>query len=185
MTRMKGWVPARSGARAILVVTTLMLATQRSARAQDSTTARRDGWMVGPLLGLAGAASGPGLAIVTLGAGVTRLVPNRPGLDFSIGTIPEAFLAGLVPIAFRVGPSIPLAMGPDAFFIPSAGFSAIALAGSPSGVAAWYWGAAAVAARGPAGLRAGVTWHARPGTHELIWIAEIGFMRVPLPRRTH
>ena len=77
--------------------------------------------------------------MVTLGVGVTRLVPDHLGLDFAIGTAPALLADGVVPIGVRIGPSIPLALGRDVFFIPSAGFSAIAAAsvGVPGAYPAW------------------------------------------------
>ena len=168
------------------------MAPLRSSRGQDSTAVRaqdptvwtRDGWIVGPLIGLPGTGSASSLELLTLGVGVTRLVPNQLGLDFPIGTLPIAFEKGMVPIAARSGPTIPLALGRDAFFIPSAGLSAIGFAGSEGigGLMGWYWGAAAVVAQGSVGLRAGVTLH-KPfvGSASPVWLAEIGFMHVPLP----
>ena len=106
------------------------------------------------------------------------------GLDFSIGTLPRAFEEGMLPLGARIGPSIPLALGRDAFFIPSAGLSAIGFAGSEGigGLFGWYCGAAAVVAQGSVGLRAGVTLHMPVGAvGSPVWLAEIGFMHVPLP----
>lgn len=149
--------------------------------------ATRDGWIVGPLVGLPGAGSEAAYPLVTLGVGVTRLVPNRPGVDFAIGTAPYALAFGVIPVAARLGPSIPLALGRDAFLIPSAGLSAIAFAGDEVGPPAlgWYWGAAAVVARGSVGLRAGVTWHQFPHSEPSPWLLEVGVMRVPVPPHIH
>lgn len=49
----------------------------------------------------------------------------------------------------------------------------------------WY-GGAAIVAHGPVGLRAGVTVH-NPffAMRSPIWLAEVGVMSVPLPRRAH
>ena len=202
MRRTKGRTPASSPARATLVAATLTLALQRPARAQDSSAVARDssttvhaanvtqreGWIVGPLVGLPGAGSEVAYPLVTLGLGVTRLQPDHMGLDFAIGTAPYALAFGVVPLAARIGPSIPLTIGPDAFFIPSAGFSGILIASPEYGTAipGWYAGAATVLAHGPVGFRVGVTIHepfernAQP-----VWLAEIGIMSVPLPRLAH
>jgi len=186
----------------MLVAAALALAAPRSAPAQDtatdaqrsatrqrdSSTERRNGWIVGPLVGLPGAGPEAAYPLVTLGVGVTRLAPNAPGLDFSIGTAAYALAFGVIPVAARLGPSIPLALGRDAFFIPSAGLSAVALAGEEAAPPAfgWYWGAAAVVARGSVGLRAGVTLHRSfVDSDSQLWLAEIGVMHVPLPRLTH
>jgi hypothetical protein len=148
---------------------------------------QRDGWIVGPLVGLPGAGSEAAYPLVTLGVGVTRLVPNRVGLDFAIGTVPRVMLDGLFPIAARIGPSIPLPIGRDAFFIPSGGLSAIGIAGAGGvgGVVGWYTGAAAVVAYKSVGLRAGATVHVLNGGMTPLWLAEIGVMSVPLPRLAH
>lgn len=185
MGRMRARTPTWRRAHALLVVATLALAHPHSVDAQDSTAAQRDGWIVGPLVGLPGAGSQYDPEFVTLGVGVTRLVPNRPGLDFSVGTLPRALPEGLFPIGVRAGPSIPLALGPDVFFIPSAGLSAVGVLGSDAagGVVGYYWGAATVVARGSVGVRAGITWHAPLYAQASVWLVEIGVMRVPLPRR--
>jgi hypothetical protein len=187
MSRTNRTIPLHLSARALFVVVTLTLAVQRPARAQDSTVATRDGWIVGPLVGLPGIGSEAAYPLVTLGVGVTRLVPNHMGLDFAIGTAPRVIADGLVPVAARIGPSIPLALGPNAYFIPSAGFSAMGLASveGVGGVAGWYAGGAAVMAHGPVGFRAGVTLHSPLFAARPVWLAEIGIMRVPLPRVTH
>jgi len=202
MRRTKGRTPASSAARATLVAVTLTFASQRPARAQDSTThvqdssttrhasnaMQRDGWIVGPLVGLPGAGHEVAYPLVTLGLGVTRLQPDQMGLDFAIGTAPYALAFGVVPIAARIGASIPLTLGPDAFFIPSAGFSGILIASPEDGTAipGWYAGAATVVAHGPLGFRVGVTIH-EPFERDAqpVWLAEIGVMHVPLPRLTH
>ena len=201
MSRTNERTPVRSAARSLLAAATLVVAAHRPAQAQNSTataqdspthtesaTPQRGGWIVGPLVGLPGAGSEAAYSLVTLGVGVTRLVPDRVGLDFAIGTAPRVIAAGIVPIAVRLGPSIPLTMGHDVFFIPSAGVSAIGVASADEmeGGIGWYGGAAIVAAHGPVGLRAGVTLHeplfmlGPPA-----WLAEVGIMSVPLPRLTH
>jgi len=204
MRRTKGRTPASSAARATLVAATLTVALRGPAHAQDSSAVahdsstivhassavQREGWIVGPLVGLPGAGSEAAYPLVTLGLGVTRLVPDEPGLDFSIGTAPYLLAFGVVPVAARLGASIPLSLGRDAFFIPSAGFSAVAVAGAGEDVGppvvGWYWGGAAVLAHGSVGLRAGVTLHhSLAGNDSPVWLAEIGVMHVPLPRLTH
>jgi hypothetical protein len=110
------------------------------------------------------------------------------GLDFAMGTSPYALGLGVLPLAARIGASIPLEITPDAFLIPSAGFSGILIA-SPEGgggVSGLYGGAAAVVAHGSVGFRVGVTIH-EPMIHDAqpVWLAEIGIMSVPLPRLAH
>jgi hypothetical protein len=182
----------RSCACAMLVVATLALASPRFVRAQgsttnahDSTTAQRNGWIVGPLVGLPGVRSKAAYPLVTLGVGVTRLVPDHVGVDFAIGTAPRLIADGLVPIAARIGPSIPLVLGPDVFLIPSAGLSAIGVASAEDfgGNVGWFAGAAGVVARGPLGFRASVTVHGPLFAATPLWLAEIGIMSVPLPPR--
>jgi hypothetical protein len=106
----------RSVVRAMLVVAALTLVSRQPARAQDSASHAQDltspapergrhGWIVGPLVGLPGAGSDAAYPLVTLGVGVTRLVPNAPGLDFAIGTVPYALAFGLArgAVGLRVG----------------------------------------------------------------------------------
>lgn len=146
---------------------------------------RRAGWVVGPLLGVPGTGSDYDPSFFTLGVGATRLSPNRPGFDLAIGTVPRALSEGFIPIGARVGASIPFALNRDAFVIPSAGLSAIGAIGT-GGVGAiggYYWGAAALIARGKVGFRAGMTWHRPVEADDSIWLVEIGVMRVPLPAR--
>jgi len=187
-----------SCARAMLVAAALTQALSRSARAQDSTShtqdstahvreaaaARPHGWIVGPLVGLPGAGSEAAYPLLTLGVGVTRFVPNEPGLDFAIGTAPYALAFGVIPVAARLGASIPMALSRDAFLIPSAGISAVAAAGDEVGppVVGWYWGGAAVVAHGSVGLRVGVTWHQIPHSEPSVWLVEVGVMHVPVPQ---
>lgn len=157
----------------------------RAAFAQDSTATVRDGWLVGPLVGLPGAGSHYALQYVTLGVGATRLVPNRPGMTVAVGTLPRAFVEGIIPIAARIGPSIPIAVGPDAFLIPSVGLSGVGVVASGGGfgaAAGYYWGAAAVTAHRSTGFQLGVTWHRAAGESGTLWLVECGIMRVPLPR---
>jgi hypothetical protein len=187
MTRLTAWTPARHRARELFVATLLVLADVGVANGQDTTTARREGWIVGPLLGVPGVGSDYDVGFFTLGVGVTRLVPNRPGLDFAIGTVPRLIPKGVLPIGVRVGPSIPLAVGPDVFIIPSVGLSGVGAVGTEGGggMGGFYWGAAAVAARGQVGLRVGATWH-RPFAADVSgWLLGFGVMHLPLPRRTN
>jgi hypothetical protein len=200
MSRIKRRIPLAPAARALFLTATLTFGVHRCAIAQESPTAaqdsaasahdvaaeHREGWIVGPLVGLPGEGSEAAYPLLTLGVGVTRLVPNRVGLDFAIGTAPYPIAFGVIPVAARLGPSIPLPLGRDAFLIPSVGVSALAIAGVEAGppVVGWYWGAAAVVAYGPVGLRAGVTVHRSFDANESpVWLAEVGVMSVPLPRR--
>lgn len=188
MIRLAGRTPARRRARTLVLTALLVIVDVELSHAQDTKAARRDGWIVGPLLGLPGVGSEYDLRFLTLGVGITRLVPNRPGLDLAIGTMPRIIIPERVlPLGVRIGPSIPLALGPDVFVIPSAGLSGIGGVGSggAGGVAALYLGAAAVVVRGPVGFRAGLTVHGIRPSNFSIWLVEIGVMHVPLPRRTN
>ena len=181
MKRSLGTTPAHHSLGALLVAA-LLVSSAPVARSQDSTSSRRDGWVTGPLLGVPGAGSDYDPSFFTLGVGVTRLSPNRPGLDFAIGTVPRAIPEGIVPIGARVGASIPFALSPDAFVIPSAGASGIGAVGG-GGVGAiggYYWGAAGLIARGRVGFRAGITWHRPVEADDSVWLVEVGVMRVPL-----
>lgn len=186
MVRSLGATPARGSGRALLVALLLIIVGTRIAHTQESTTTRRDGWVVGPLVGVPGAGSDYDPSFVTLGVGVTRLSPNRPGLDFAIGTVPRALTEGVIALGARLGPSIPFALSRDGFVIPSLGVSGIgaAASGGAAAIGGYYWGAAALMARGGVGFRAGITWH-RPADADLsVWLVEVGVMRVPRPGRT-
>ena len=156
------------------------------ASAQDTTAAVRDGWLVGPLVGLPGSGSDYDLQFMTLGVSATRLAPSRAGMAVAVGTIPRAIVEGVVPVAVRIGPSIPIALSPDFFLIPSVGLSGvggIATGGAIGGTGGYYWGAAAVTGRRSTGFHLGVTWH-RPASGEdvTLWLVELGIMRMPSPR---
>ena len=154
------------------------------AGAQDTARTARRGWIVGALVGVPGSEGEVEPALFTLGVGVTRLVPNRPGLDLAVGMIPRVLEAGVIGVGARVGGGVPFALGRDAFVIPSAGLSAVGAAGGggAGGLAGIYWGVATVLASGSVGGRAGVTWHRPFGEQGSIYLLELGLMRVPLPR---
>ena len=184
MNRSLRTTPGHQSLGALLVVL-LLVAVAPVARGQDSTSSGRNGYVIGPLLGVPGAGSDYDPSFFTLGVGVTRLSPNRPGLDFAIGTVPRAIPEGILPIGARVGASIPFALGRDAFVIPSAGASGLGAVGG-AGVGAiggYYWGAAGLVARGRTGFRAGITWHRPYEADDSVWLVEVGVMRVPLPER--
>ncbi|HET9798147.1 MAG TPA: hypothetical protein VFP90_09170 [Gemmatimonadaceae bacterium] len=160
---------------------------QDTAAAAPATTREvRTGWIAGPLIGLPGVGSEYDVSFFTLGFGATRLVPFHAGVDFAIGTVPRAVGEGFFPIGVRVGPSIPLALGRDAFVVPSAGLSFAGAFGTGGaiGIGGVYGGVSTVIAHGSAAFRAGVTWHRPPDERFSLWLVEIGLMHVPLPHRT-
>jgi hypothetical protein len=181
MTRSLRTTPAHPSLGALLVAV-LLVTSVPVARGQDSTSAGRNGWVIGPLLGVPGAGSDYDPSFFTLGVGVTRLSPNRPGLDFAIGTVPRAIPEGIFPIGARIGASIPFSLSSDAFVIPSAGASGIGAVGSGvvGAIGGYYWGAAALVARGSTGFRGGITWHRPFEADASVWLVEVGVMRVPL-----
>jgi hypothetical protein len=154
------------------------------ARAQDTASTVRCGWIVGALVGVPGAQGEVEPALFTLGVGATRLEPNRPGVDLAVGMLPRALEAGVIGIGARLGGGVPVALSRDAFVIPSAGLTAVGAvgAGGGGGMAGFYWGVATVLAAGSVGGRAGVTWHRPFGEGSSIYLIELGLMHVPLPR---
>ena len=184
MTEIAVRTPDRHRARTLLIALLLLVVVHPVAHGQDATSTRRDGWIVGPLVGLPGVGSEYELSLATLGIGVTRFAPNRPGLDFAIGTVPRVIAEGLFPVAARVGPSLPVSLTPDAFLIPSVGLSGIGAVGGggAAGAAGVYGGIAGVVARGSVGFRAGITWHRLSVTEGSLWLIEVGVMHVPTSR---
>jgi hypothetical protein len=150
--------------------------------AQDQVSAR-DGWIVGPLIGVPGVGSETFAEAATLGVGATRLVPNRPGVDLALGVVPRFLSDGAVVLGARVGVGLPLALTDDVFLVPSAGLSAVGGFGNggAGGTGGFYGGAATVLAVGSVGFRAGVTWHRYGSGNGNLWLAELGLMHVPLP----
>ncbi|HEV7993044.1 MAG TPA: hypothetical protein VGP25_14555 [Gemmatimonadaceae bacterium] len=172
---------ARSGWLAGAIV---LLFIAGPAQAQD-TTLVRDGWIVGPLIGVPGVGRESAAEFFTLGVGGTRLVPNRPGADLAIGIVPRILSEGVVAMGARAGLALPLALTGDLFLIPSAGLSAVGGVGSGGGggTGGIYGGAAAVIAAGSVGFRAGVTLHRYGQPDGNLWLVEVGLMHVPLPSR--
>lgn len=171
-----------SAAHRLALCALSLACTATSLTAQDEAS-RRDGWIVGPLLGVPGVGSEPFTQAFTLGVGGTRLVPDRPGADLAIGLVPRFLQDGALVLGARAGIGLPLALTRDVFFVPSAGLSAAGGVGSGGGggTAGVYAGAAAVVASGALGFRAGITLHRFGEGNGTLWLMELGLMHVPLP----
>jgi hypothetical protein len=172
----------RAGLRSLIACIIVLGCAATPVSAQEDTSAR-DGWIVGPLVGVPGVGRESAAELFTLGVGGTRLVPNRPGVDLAIGFVPRVLSEGLIVLGARAGVALPLALTRDVFLVPSAGLSAVGGLGSGGGggTGGLYGGAAAVVASGPIGFRAGITLHRFGEGSGNFWLAEIGIMHVPLP----
>jgi hypothetical protein len=166
----------------VLLSAALVSSTVTDAGAQEPAGAR-DGWIVGPLIGVPGVGTEAFTEAITLGVGATRLVPNRPGVDLALGVVPRFIGDGAIVLGARVGLGLPLALSNDLFVVPSAGLSALGGfgGGGGGGTAGFYGGVATVLAVGSMGFRAGVTWHRFGSGDGNLWLAELGMMHVPLP----
>jgi hypothetical protein len=180
--------PWRSAVRASSSYALALACAAGRLSAQDTTsvhdaTSDRDGWIVGPLVGVPGVGSEPFTEAFTLGFGATRLVPNRPGADLAIGLVPRFLTDGALLLGARAGVGLPLALTRDVFFVPSAGVSAVGGLASEGGggTAGFYAGAAAVLATGSLGFRAGITLHRFGEGNGKLWLVEFGLMHVPSP----
>jgi hypothetical protein len=182
MIRCSGSTAARMRQMALMAMTLDCSALR--AKAQEPTPAVRDGWIVGGLVGVPGWETNVIPELFTIGVGATRLQPNRLGVDLALGTMPRAVAEGVVVLGARVGGAVPLALGRDAFLIPSVGLSGIGGVGGGGvgGAGGVYAGLATVVATGSLGFRAGVTGHRFNGFRGTVWLVELGLMHVPLPR---
>jgi hypothetical protein len=166
----------------------LVLSTSLStslARAQDSTAAAARApsrWMFGGSVGLPGYERETVPELFTLAAHWTYLRPNVPGADVSLGVAPRLLADGVLAGGARVGLALPLALGPDAFVLPSAGVSLLGAfgpdeSGTLAGVNAG--GALVLRGAGDVGLRLGVTWHWLDSGSGAPWLLEVGVVRLP------
>jgi hypothetical protein len=157
---------------------------QDSTARRDSTSPRAEGWIVGPSLGLPTGAGGVSPEVFTVGLNFTRLNPGHPGGDLSFGTMPRALAEGIVAFGFRADVAYPVSVSPRVLLLPAAGLSVIgALSdetgggtmGLNAGLAAVFHGTSTT------GLRIGVTAHQFLMAEQLVYLIELGPVRMPRP----
>jgi hypothetical protein len=170
-------------ARGRVPLCALALACATTSVGAQETASIRDGWIVGPLVGVPGVGGEPFTEAITFGVGGTRLAPNNLGADLAIGLVPRFLADGVLVLGARAGVGIPLALTRDFFLVPSAGLSAVGGlgGGGGGGTGGVYAGGAAVLATGSVGFRAGVTFHKLGDANGSLWLMEFGIMHVPLP----
>lgn len=145
-------------------------------RPPADSAANSSGWLVGVSAGLPGYDREPVPELFTIGLNVSQTTPGRLGADFSIGTMPRAFVAGAAVLGARAGAVLPLAPTPDLLLLPSAGVSLLGGAGEGGGaaIAGVNAGIAAVIWSGDVGARTGITWHRFQDFRGAIWLVEFG-----------
>jgi hypothetical protein len=168
---------------ALLILFAAVRSEAQAPSDNESTHRQPDGYLIGASLGIPASRStsfSPWL--LTVGATVTQLHPNRLGVDLAVGTMPYvAFEDGILPIAGRYGIALPLVIGSHLIVLPSAGLSGVVIFEPQGhfgdiGVNA---GVATVIHAGAWGLRAGVTYHRMAGL-DPINLFEVGLVHVPV-----
>ena len=173
------------------------------AAAQDSTTGRQPGWLVGGSLGVPAYRGDAAPELFTVGVHGTQLRPNRPGADVALGTLPRLLGTGIVAAGARAGVALPVgvplalprvllrvlprAPARDIVLLPSVGVSLLGgtAGGGGGGTAGYHTGLATVLlGPGGGGLRAGVTWHRFADGDAAVWLWEVGLVRGPRSRPT-
>jgi hypothetical protein len=165
---------------AATAATTVPCSRSATAAAQDTASARRDGWLIAGSVGVPGYESEPIPELMTVGVQWTWLHPGRLGPDFSLGTIPRVLAEGVVAVGFRGGVALPVEFSPGVFLLPSGGVSLVGGfgGGGAGGLVGLNTGIAAVIlGRNSVGVRAGITWHRFQDAEGSIWLVEFGIVR--------
>ena len=150
--------------------------------AQDSSAVARGGWLVGGSVGVPGHGGEFEPELFTVGVHWTHVRRGRPGVDFSLGTVPRVLIEGLVVMGARAGVAVPVALSPTVTLLPSGGVSVLGgFGGGGGGGTGGYNIGAAVVMQTAAGrgLRTGVTWHWLGDANGAIMLVELGLVRVP------
>jgi hypothetical protein len=147
---------------------------------RDTARGARDGWVIGASVGLPGTgAQAAELTYFTIGVHWTDVHPGRLGADLSVGTIPRAFVEGLVVFGLRAGVALPLLVTRNVLVLPSGGVSLVGIVGPGggggtggfnTGVAAVFFGSSSL------GFRTGVTWHRFQDAPRSVWLLELGIV---------
>jgi hypothetical protein len=168
--------------RYVLLALVFAVVCATSAGAQDSTIARRDGWIAGVSVGMPMAGGELAPELITVGFNATRFRPGSAGLDFSLGTMPRILAEGAIAYGIRANVSYPLVVNPSLALLPSAGLSMIGAESGDGGFGAMGVNAGISAVLfGPSsvGVRAGFSVHRLSFTDTPIFLLEVGVVRVP------
>ena len=137
-----------------------------------------NGTMIGLSVGVPGYAREVASEFLVLGLNILQAKPSRPGIEFSLGTIPRLLNEALV-LGGRLDAIVPLPVTRDFWLMPAAGGSIVggassggggAFAGVNAGVGAILWS-------GQFGLRSNVTWHHFVDARGALWLVEVGFVK--------
>jgi hypothetical protein len=173
-----GVVMRGRGVSAAICAAALLLAGVAPVATQGPEPTPRAGWVIGGALGAVGPEGLVYPMRVTVGAQWTQLRPGRLGADLAAGTAPNMILMGLV--WARAGATLPVALTPDVFLLPTAGVSGVGIllpgadppaVGLNSGISAMAFVNRSLA------VRTGVTAHRLLGVDGTVWLAEVGLMR--------
>ncbi len=136
-------------------------------------------WLIGGTVGIpAYEGMQPGFFII--GAHATQATSRRPGLDFSVSTMPRVLVMGVLPLGARAGLVLPFALSENVLLLPGGGASMVAAFGFGTGeaVAGLHAGASVVMfGSGSTGIRAGLTSHRFRDAYDSVWLLEFGFVR--------
>jgi hypothetical protein len=169
---------------ALVICCSISASAQDSTTRRDSTLPRRDGWIVGPSIGMPTANGETSPELLTVGLNFTRLSPGRPGADIAFGTMPRALADGVAVFGFRADVAYPLAVFPHLMVFPAAGLSVIGALGEGGGGGTMGVNAGLSAVfhgDSPTGLRLGVTAHQFSLVETTIFLIEVGMVHVPAP----
>lgn len=167
---------------ALAVGWSLPASAQNSSAEPDSSTAPREGWIVGPSIGMPTTGRWVSPEAITIGLNFTRLSPGHLGADISFGTMPRVLAAGIVAFGFRADAAYPVSVSPSMLLLPAAGVSVVGVGGDGGGGGALGANAGLAAVfhgKSPTGLRVGITAHQFLMAVEPIFLIEVGVVNVP------
>ena len=134
--------------------------------------------MIGLSVGVPGYESRAASEFLVVGLNILQAKPSKPGIEFSLGTIPRLLSNQAVVLGGRLDAVLPITVTRDFWLTPAAGGSMVggasadgggAFAGVNAGVGAILWS-------GRFGLRSNVTWHHFVDARGALWLVEFGFV---------
>ncbi|MCC7052905.1 MAG: hypothetical protein IT355_06520 [Gemmatimonadaceae bacterium] len=154
--------------------------------ATDPVTPADSGrWLVGGTIMLPSSSESLDLSFAAIGLTATSLRPNRPGPDFAVVVVPRALGFGVVVGGVRANLSLPIAVSPGVWLVPSGGLTLLGALGSSGATGAHGLNGAlalivarrsAGAASSSVGLRVALSRH-RFGDADHFTMLEAGFVR--------